>query len=109
MLKMLPVLWLIVMAGPSEADVLGTIPLPDGSIVYLTNDRPEECQRYQRVEWRNVAGELQQAGCFARHNMTLLLMWTGGPAEAVPLEIVRWVLDDEEPTAPARKPVRLTT
>lgn len=108
MIRAAAVMLLALCAGAAHADVLGTIQLQDGSIVYLTNDRPDECQRYQRVEWRNVAGELQQEGCFARHNTTLVLMWIGGPAEAVPLNIVRWVLPEAEPE-PIKKPVRGTS
>jgi hypothetical protein len=106
MLKLLLILWLLAMSQSADADVLGTIPMPDGSIVYLTDNRPDACSQYQSVEWRGVSGEIQQAGCFGFHNATIVIMWLGGPAEVVPMNIVRWAKQEAEP---AKKPARLST
>lgn len=90
----------------AKAEVVGTIPIPAGLVVYFTDTAPPDCAGLLHVEARSVSGEITARGCWGGHNETVIVLWNDGPAEVVHESVVKWLKKDDEPAASGPAKIR---
>lgn len=102
-MRLLLILWLLVMASPSEAEPLGTYPNNAAGVTVLS-DAAAGCKGgMRRAEARNANNAVVMAGCYGLHNgLSVVVLWERGPATTVPVHLVTWA--DKPPANMDAKP-----